>query len=111
MPELLVREMESVLRLDSGQIAVLGGLMQDNHQVDTNRVPVLSDVRGIGAAFGFRRNHFVKTELVIFIRPRVIRTPGVGADLRDFRSWLPASIETVQPTEQPGESPPDEVRP
>ena len=111
VPELLVREMESVLRLDSGQIAVLGGLMQDSHQVDTNRVPVLSDVRGIGAAFGFRRNHFVKTELVIFIRPRVIRTPGVGADLRDFRSWLPASIETVRPTEQPGESPPDEVRP
>ena len=111
VPELLVREMESVLRLDSGQIAVLGGLMQDNHQVDTNRVPVLSDMDGIGAAFGFRRNHLVKTELVIFIRPRVIRTPGVHADLQDFRSFLPASIETAWPTEQPGTSRPGEERP
>ena len=111
VPELLVREMESVLRLDSGQIAVLGGLMQETHQVDTNRVPVLSDVKGIGAAFGFRRNQFVKTELVIFIRPRVIRVPGVGADLHDFRSFLPTSSETARPMLQPRESPRDEVRP
>ena len=97
VPELLVREMESVLRLDSGQTAVLGGLMQDSRQVDTDRVPGLADARGIGAAFRFRRDHFVKTELVIFIRPRVIRTPSVGADLQDFRGWLPRDIETAQP--------------
>ena len=111
VPELLVREMESVLRLDSGQIAILGGLMQENHQVDTNRVPVLSDVNGIGAAFGFRRNHFVKTELVIFIRPRVIRTPGMGADLKDFRGFLPTSNATAGPSVQPEESPPEVVWP
>ena len=111
VPELLVREMESVLRLDSGQIAVLGGLMQESHQVDTNRVPVLSDLDGIGAAFGFRRNQFVKTELVIFIRPRVIRTPGVGADLSEFRSFLPTSGEHERPTVQSGERLREEARP
>ena len=96
VPELLVREMESVLRLNSGQTAVLGGLMQDNHQIDSDRVPGLADVDGVGAAFRFRKSQLVKTELVIFIRPRIIRTPSVGADLQDFRPWLPEGIEAVQ---------------
>ena len=111
VPELLVREMESVLRLDSGQIAVLGGLMQENHGLDTNRVPVLSDVNGIGAAFGFRRNHFVKTELVIFIRPRVIERPGVTADLSDFRSFLPVGNEAEWRSTRFGRGQSGEARP
>ena len=103
VPELLVREMESVLRLASGQVAVLGGLMQDNHQIDADRVPVLSGMDGIGAAFRFRDDHYVKTELVIFIRPRVIRTPSVGEDFRGFRPWLPASTESARPMPPSGE--------
>ena len=97
VPELLVREMESVLRLNSGQTAILGGLMQDSHRGDSDRIPGLSEVGRIGAAFRFRRNESVKTELVIFIRPRVIRTPSVEEDLRDFRPWLPAAVGTTQP--------------
>ena len=97
VPELLVREMESVLRLNSGQTAILGGLMQDSHRADTDRIPGLSGLDRIGAAFRFRGNEFVKTELVIFIRPRVIRTPSVEEDLRDFRSWLPDAIGAAHP--------------
>ena len=97
VPELLVREMESVLRLNSGQTAILGGLMQDSHRGDTDRIPGLSNVERVGAAFRFRRNEFVKTELVIFIRPRVIRTPSVAEDLSEFRSWLPDTREAAQP--------------
>ena len=93
VPELLVREMESVLRLNSGQVAVLGGLMQDSRRGDVDGVPWLSELYGIGSAFQYRKNDFVKTELVIFIRPRVIRTPSVGVDLRTFRPFLPANIE------------------
>ena len=111
VPELLVREMESVLRLNSGQVAVLGGLMQDNHLTDDDRVPGLSEVDGIGAVFQFRKKQFVKTELVIFIRPRVIRTPSVGEDLQEFRPYLPASIESMGPTETPEERSPYGVRP
>ena len=97
VPELLVREMESVLRLDSGQVAVLGGLMQDNHRFDSDGVPVLSDLDRIGNAFRFRKNAFVKTELVIFIRPRVIRAPSVGEDFRAFRRLLPRNIGAGPP--------------
>ena len=97
VPELLVREMESVLRLRSGQVAVLGGLMQDNLRTDTDGVPVLSRMEGIGNAFRFRRNERIKTELVIFIRPRVIRNPGIGSDFRAFRSYLPDNTEAAMP--------------
>ena len=106
VPELLVREMESVLRLDSGQTAVLGGLMQDIRETDADQVPGLSEAGGIGAAFRFRGNRRVKTELVIFIRPRVIRTPSVGEDFQDFRLWLPANIESAWPLPRAGERPP-----
>ena len=111
VPELLVREMESVLRLNSGQVAVLGGLMQDSRQIDTDGVPLLSDLGGIGDAFRFRRQDFAKTELVIFIRPRIIRTPSVGEDLRGFRSSLPGAIEAVPPVTLDDEHAPAGVRP
>ena len=111
VPELLVREMESVLRLDSGQVAVLGGLMQDSRRTDDDGVPVLSELDGIGDAFRYRGSRFVKTELVIFIRPRVIRTPSVGEDLRAFRPYLPASIEEPRPAPLAGERASSEDRP
>jgi len=97
IPTIRVREMESVLRLNSGQIAVLGGLMQDNNSESTDGVPVLSDFEDIGAAFTSRDNNFVKTELVIFIRPWVIRTPSVEADLQQFRRMLPENLRENEP--------------
>ena len=111
VPELLVREMESVLRINSGQMAVLGGLMQDSRRVDTDGVPGLSNLDGIGGAFRYRKKDFVKTELVIFIRPRVIRNPSVRADLRSFRPYLPAGIETAQPMRSRGSDLPVGVQP
>ena len=111
VPELLVREMESVLRLNSGQVAVLGGLMQDNHRFDSDGVPFLSDLNRIGDMFRFRKNSFVKTELVIFIRPRVIRTPSVGEDLRAFRRFLPENIEAARPVPLSGQRPASGARP
>ena len=111
VPELLVREMESVLRLGSGQVAVLGGLMQDNHEIDTDGVPGLSELDGIGDLFRFRKDNFIKTELVIFIRPRVIRTPSVAEDFRAFRPYLPENVETPRPAPIAGERPSPEARP
>ena len=111
VPELLVREMESVLRLGSGQVAVLGGLMQDNHEIDTDGVPGLSELDGVGGLFRFRKDNFIKTELVIFIRPRVIRTPSVAEDFRAFRPYLPENVETPRPAPFDGERPSPEARP
>jgi len=93
VPEIAVREMESVLRVGSGQLAVLGGLMQDEVSKESDGVPILSESRTFGELFTSRSNQFTKTELVIFLRPWVIRTPDVQADLKSFEPFLPENIE------------------
>ncbi|MDX1434704.1 MAG: secretin N-terminal domain-containing protein [Gammaproteobacteria bacterium] len=97
VPEIAVREMESVLRIGTGQLAVLGGLMQDDIRRDADAVPVLSESETFGELFTSRDNQFVKTELVIFLRPWVIRTPDVRADLHSFQPFLPENIQPSEP--------------
>ena len=95
VPEIAVREMESVLRIGSGQLAVLGGLMTDDVKKDSDGVPWLSESQTFGDLFTSRNNQFVKTELVIFLRPWVIQTPDVQADLKSFQPFLPENIDPV----------------
>jgi general secretion pathway protein D len=88
VPELRVREMESILRLNSGQVAVLGGLMENNNSVDRANTPIISRLPGLGELFKSRSQQFRKTELVIFLRPLVIRNPGLDGDLRQYKTFL-----------------------
>ena len=89
IPVIQTREMESVLRVQSGQIAVLGGLMQDSVSNIEDTVPGLNRVPGIGSLFEQRKDLNQKTELVIFLRSTVLNDPSVGGDFRNFRSLLP----------------------
>jgi general secretion pathway protein D len=95
VPQIQVREMDSLLRINSGQTAVLGGLIQDG--VDLNRAgtPVLSELPGIGDAFSYRSNKVNKTELVIFLRPRVIRDASINGELADYQHYLPDDREPL----------------
>lgn len=88
VPEIQTREMESVLRMNNGQIAVLGGLMQDTSSESDSAIPGFSRIPGAGEAFKTRTREYSKTELVIFIRPSVIRIPSLDGDLRSYRSFL-----------------------
>lgn len=106
VPELRVRELESILQVGSGNIAVLGGLMQDQTAKSTDGIPLLSDIPQVGEFFKFRDHNFSKTELVVFIRPSVVRTASVETgDLRAFEASLPRNLGPQQPIA----SPPPEV--
>ena len=88
VPQIQTREMESVLRMNNGQIAVLGGLMQDeSNSLDTG-TPGLARIPLIGEAFKSRQRSFKKTELVIFLRPIVVRNPSIENDLRTYKALL-----------------------
>ncbi len=89
IPEIQTREMESVIRVNSGQIAVLGGLMQDSVNNVDDTVPGLFQLRGIGGIFSHRNDATTKSELVIFLRPIVIRDASLEGDFAKFRSVLP----------------------
>ena len=87
IPEIAVREIESVLRLRSGEVAVLGGLMREESREDTAGVPLLSRLPGIGAAFRYRDRKKDKNELIVFLRPTVVRDPSIEGDLGRFHHW------------------------
>ncbi len=93
IPEIQVREMESVLRLNNNQVAIIGGLMQDSIDKDTDAVPGVSRIPGVGEAFKFRNDQVSKTELVIFLRTTVIKEPSLDGDLKHFKKFLPAPAQ------------------
>ena len=97
IPEIAVREIESVLRLRSGEVAVLGGLMREEAREDTAGVPLLSRLPGVGAAFRYRDRAKGKTELIVFLRPTVVRDPNLVGDLAKYRRWWPAGGGPVVP--------------
>jgi general secretion pathway protein D len=68
------REFETTLTVDDGQIAVIGGLLDDNERRTIEKVPVLGNIPGLGALFRSKAKTRDKTNLVVFIRPTILRT-------------------------------------
>jgi MSHA biogenesis protein MshL len=89
IPVIQTREMESILKVASGQVAVMGGLMEDRIDNKKDGVPGLSQMPLIGDVFSYRDEKSTKTELVIFIRPVVIKEASLNADYKDFREFMP----------------------
>ncbi len=89
VPEIQTREMESMLRLSDGEVAVMGGLMEDRISNTTNQVPGIGEIPGIGNFFRNRNETSTKTELVIFLKPTIVRDPSINGDYRGFRDQLP----------------------
>jgi general secretion pathway protein D len=89
VPIIRTRELESVLRLTNGQVAVLGGLMQDDITEDDRVVPGLSKLPFIGELFFDTQETVIrKSELIIFLRPTIVENPSLETDLKDYRQFL-----------------------
>ena len=67
-----VRETDSIIRAKSGQVVVIGGLMQNQKSITSSGIPYLRDIPIIGALFGQNRETIIQSELVILIQPRVV---------------------------------------
>lgn len=68
------REVETTMTVDDGQIAVIGGLLSDDERRTIEKVPLLGDIPGLGVLFRSKSKQRTKTNLMIFIRPTIIRT-------------------------------------
>jgi general secretion pathway protein D len=87
IPEIQVREIESLLQVLDGRTVILGGLMQNEQISSKDGVPGLSRIPGVGKLFSYTRDNLVKTELVIFLKPTIVRngtTPAGGPRLGDY---------------------------
>ena len=89
VPVIQVREIESILTINSGDTAVIGGLMQDTVNDKSTGVPFLSTVPILGNLFKYEDDKREKSELIIFIRPMVINHASLTGDLSEFKQYLP----------------------
>ncbi|MBX2838102.1 MAG: hypothetical protein KTR35_14690 [Gammaproteobacteria bacterium] len=71
VPEIQVREMESLLRIENGETAVIGGLIQDSKDTVENQIPFLGDVPLLGRFFRSIKEVNRKSELIILLHPMV----------------------------------------
>ncbi len=122
------REIETTVTVDDGEILALGGLLDDNERKTIERIPLLSDIPGLGELFKSRSRSRTKTNLMVFIRPTILRSkedaarltaqrygyirgrqldrnpdaePGIDELVRDYMGAVPpGTVAAPQPADQ-----------
>jgi general secretion pathway protein D len=88
-PTISQRRVHSTVAVMSGQTVLLGGLISENTQNTRSGIPVLSDIKVLGALFGTTNNTKTRSEIIIFIRPQLIRSSvDARAVTEEFRERL-----------------------
>ncbi|AWN48603.1 type II secretion system protein GspD [Methylobacterium terrae] len=93
-PTIRQRRVATSVAVSDGHSLAIGGMVQEKAQITNENLPVLSDLPVIGPAFRNRIDQRVRTELLVFIRPRVIRgtveADRIAEDFRQqFRAMMP----------------------
>lgn len=96
------REVETTLTVDDGQIAVIGGLLDDNERRTIEKIPFLGDLPGLGALFRSKAKTRTKSNLMIFIRPTILRT---AEDTRRVTEQRYGYLRLQQAGQRPDEEP------
>jgi general secretion pathway protein D len=100
-PTISERKVASTISVVSGQTVLLAGLIQDQQDGDRSGIPMLTQIPLVGGAFGTTTKSDVRTELIIFIRPQIIRD---GADASTVAEELRSKMrgDRVQALTLPG---------
>lgn len=102
-PTITTRRVATTVSVQDGQVIALGGLFRDSKSFGKNGVPILSRVPVLGGLlFGNNDNTQKRTELIILIKPHVLRTPD---DLTAITEELRAKIQTIEPFKTKGKIP------
>jgi general secretion pathway protein D len=96
------RAVESTVLVDDGQIVVICGLIQDSVRDGVEKVPLLGDIPLLGALFRYKTRSRVKTNLMVFLRPTVLRDAGGARSLTDERyDYILGEQQKAQPPSSP----------
>ena len=95
------RSIESTIVVDDGQIIVLGGLIEDTYDSNRSKVPLLGDIPYLGALFRIESRTKTRTNLMVFLRPVVMRDAATANKLSLDRYEI---IRSYQKDQQPPKS-------
>jgi general secretion pathway protein D len=92
-PTVSERKVKSSISVATGQTVLLAGLISEQHNNQRNGIPLLDQIQGLGDAFSHQDNKATRTELIIFIRPQIIRdSMDAHFVAEELRSKLRGSI-------------------
>lgn len=96
------REIQTTVTVDDGQIIALGGLLDDNERRTLEKIPFLGDIPGLGQLFRSRAKTRSKTNLMVFIRPTILRSAEEAQALAARRyNYARAQQRLLRPDEEP----------
>jgi general secretion pathway protein D len=102
-PTISTRKVSTTVAVQDGQVIALGGLFRNSKSFDKNGLPILSRIPVLGSLlFGNSSNTERKTELIVLIKPHVLRTPD---DLSAITEEMRAKISTLEPFRTKGRIP------
>ena len=87
------RSLQTTVLVDSGQTIVLGGLMQNQLTYSHNKIPGLGDIPVLGLLFGSKARTLTKTNLMVFLRPVIVRSEAEGTKLSQQRYGYMQNLE------------------
>ena len=96
-PTISQRKVKSSIAVASGQTVLLAGLIQEQHERDRGGIPLLDQIPNLGDLFSHQSKRIARTELIIFIRPQIIRD-SIDAHFlaEEVRTKLRGTIESGQ---------------
>ncbi|HST02214.1 MAG TPA: type II secretion system secretin GspD [Usitatibacter sp.] len=108
------RSLETTVLADDGQIVVLGGLIQDDKELNIDKIPLLGDIPYLGALFRYQSRTHRRTNLMIFLRPVVLKDANAARPLtldryeyiRNLQNETRQPNDVVLPSEAPTQLPP-----
>ncbi|HEX8010567.1 MAG TPA: type II secretion system secretin GspD [Casimicrobiaceae bacterium] len=96
------RSLESTVIVDDGQIVVLGGLIQDSLTDNASKIPVAGDIPLVGSLFRYDNRQRTKTNLMVFLKPTVVRSSSATTSLTTDRyDYIIGEQERLKPAERP----------
>ncbi len=98
LPETATREADSTLRVRDGETIVIGGLIRDQEIKNVQEVPLLAKIPLFGELFRYRSNRKTRSEVLIFLTPRLLKDNGVARAAEAMKT-VPESMRP-QPTQK-----------
>jgi general secretion pathway protein D len=104
-PTISERKVKSSISIANGQTVLLAGLIQDQKNENKSGIPLLDEIQGLGNAFATQDNTKSRTELIIFIRPQIIRdSTDAHTVAEELRSKLRGTLSTSTLSEPHGQN-------